>query len=259
MIGIVWQVVQAREVAVTLSSRPPKTALIVAQRIIRDASREGRRPGDGLPSEREMLVRYETGRATLRESLRLLEFQGVISIKPGAGGGPVLVDPDASHLAGSLVVLMQLKRAPLRAIIEVRSAVEPMISALAAGRMKADALDALAQTLHVMRRDPEDQQTFLDANRRFHEIVSRSSGNPLFDYIIEAVLDIMDGVVVGSEYPLRRRSAIIAAHEAISHAFEAGDPAAAETLMRAHILEYQHYLERLFLDVLDSPIPWFGR
>jgi GntR family transcriptional regulator, transcriptional repressor for pyruvate dehydrogenase complex len=248
-----------RGCAVRGSTRPPKTALLVAQRIMRDAAREGRRTGDALPAEREMLERYETGRATLRESLRLLEFQGAISIKPGVRGGPVLVEPDASNLAGALMVLMQLKRAPLRAIIEVRSAVEPMISALAAGRMDPEALSELGTTIAVMRRDVDDQRAFLEANKRFHRIVAGSSGNPLFGYIIESVLDIMDGVVVGVEYPLRRRTAIVAAHEAILSALGDGEPAVAEKLMRLHILEYEHYLERYFLDALERPIPWFGR
>jgi DNA-binding FadR family transcriptional regulator len=205
-----------------------------------------------------MLERYATGRATLRESLRLLEFQGVISIKPGARGGPVLVEPDASHLARALVVLMQLKGAPLRAVIEVRSAVEPMISALAAGRMQPQAVHDLGETIAVMRREVEDQRAFLEANKDFHRIVSRSSGNPLFGYIISSVLDIMDGVVVGIEYPLRRRAAIIAAHEAILTALEGGEPAVAEKLMRLHILEYENYLGRHFPDALERPIPWLG-
>src|ERR1700683_422035 len=124
-------------------SRPPKAALLVAQRVIRDVVREGMRPGDLLPPERVMLETYETGRGTLREALRLLEFQGVIALKPGPRGGPVLLDPDASHLGNTVVLLMQLKEAPFRTIIEVRSALEPVISSLAAERISEEALDRL--------------------------------------------------------------------------------------------------------------------
>ena len=78
---------------------PQKTAVLVAQRIIRNAIRSGLEVGGSLPLEKTMLKMYDTGRGTLREALRLLEFQGVIALKPGPGGGPVLLDPDASHLA----------------------------------------------------------------------------------------------------------------------------------------------------------------
>src|SRR3954454_10755372 len=117
------------------AQRPPKAAMLVAQRIVRDALRDNLRPGDLLLPERIMLEKYETGRGTLREALRLLEFQGVISLKPGPGGGPVLMSPPASHLASTLMLLMQLNKAPYRAIVEVRNAFEPMISQLAAHRM----------------------------------------------------------------------------------------------------------------------------
>src|SRR5215207_2530683 len=120
--------------------------MLVAQRIVRDVVRGGLRPGDLLEPERHMLEKYQTGRGTLREALRLLEFQGVIALKPGPRGGPVLLDPSASHLAGTLVLLLQLKQAPFRSIVEVRTALEPMISRLAAERMSDTSLGELGKT-----------------------------------------------------------------------------------------------------------------
>src|SRR6516165_2243914 len=92
------------------AQRPPKAAMLVAQRILRDALRSGLRTSDLLEPERTMLEKYQTGRGTLREALRLLEFQGVISLKPGPGGGPILLNPAASHLAGTLQLLMRINR-----------------------------------------------------------------------------------------------------------------------------------------------------
>ena len=89
------------------AQRPPKAAMLDAQRIVRDALRDNLRPGDLLLPERTMLEKYQTGRGTLREALRLLEFQGVISLKPGPRGGPVLKSPDASHLGSTVVLLIQ--------------------------------------------------------------------------------------------------------------------------------------------------------
>ncbi len=230
--------------------------MLVAHRIVRDVIRGGLKPGDLLPPERTMLDSYETGRGTLREALRLLEFQGVIALKPGPRGGPVLLDPDASHLASTVVLLMQLKQAPFRAIVEVRSALEPMISSLAATRISAESLVDLASTIEQMSTNLDEEHIFLDANKRFHDIIAWSSGNPLFGYIVDSLLGIMDGTIIGIDYPRPRRLAILKAHENIYAAIEARDEAASEALMRRHIEEYVHYAERKFPEVLGRVIPW---
>ena len=239
-----------------VGNRPPKAAMLVAQRIVRDVVRGGLKPGDLLPPERTMLEKYETGRGTLREALRLLEFQGVIALKPGPRGGPVLLDPDASHLANTVVLLMQLKEAPFRTIVEVRSALEPMISSLAAERISDEALDDLGGTIEQMRENLGDQHVFLDANKRFHDIIAWSSGNALFGYIVDSLLGIMDGTIIGIDYPSPRRAAILKAHESIYEALRARDEKESEARMRKHIDEYVRYAQRKFPEVLDQVIQW---
>lgn len=238
------------------AARPPKAAMLIAQRIIRDVISAQLKPGDLLLPERTMLERYQTGRGTLREALRLLEFQGVISLKPGPRGGPVLQQPTAAHLASTLVLLLQLKEAPFRSIVEVRSAMEPMISRLAAERMSDEALDELGETIDQMRDNLGNQDLFLEANKRFHDIIAWSSGNPLFGYIVDSLLGIMDGTVIGIDYPSPRRAAILTAHDEIFQALRRRDPEAAEARMREHIEAYERYAQRKFPEVLDTVIRW---
>jgi GntR family transcriptional regulator, transcriptional repressor for pyruvate dehydrogenase complex len=237
-------------------SRPPKAALLVAQRIVRDVVRAGLGPGDLLPPERVMLETYETGRGTLREALRLLEFQGVIALKPGPGGGPILLNPAASHLASTLQLLMQLNRATYRSIVEVRTAMEPMISQLAAQRMTDEALQQLTLTIDQMRDYLDDRDSFLESNKRFHDVIAWSSGNVLFAYIVDSLLDILDGTVIGIDYPRHRRVAILKAHEEIYTALAGRDPDASEQRMREHIEAYARYAQRKFPEVLDQVITW---
>ena len=89
------------------SNRPQKTAMIVAKRIVADIAGEGVSVGTRLPPEKAMLDQYQVGRGTLRESLRYLELSGVLSLKPGPGGGPTVERPDASHLMDTLGLLLQ--------------------------------------------------------------------------------------------------------------------------------------------------------
>jgi GntR family transcriptional repressor for pyruvate dehydrogenase complex len=230
--------------------------MLVAQRIVRDIMRQGMSPGELLPPERVMLESYGTGRGTLREALRLLEFQGVISLKPGPGGGPVLMSPAASSLASTLMLLMQLNQAPYRVIVEVRNAVEPMISQLAAQRMTEENLADLAGTLDAMHADINDRDSFLESNKRFHDIIAWSSGNVLFAYLVDSLLGILDGTVIGIDYPSYRRSAILKAHEEIYTALAAHDPVASEQRMREHIEAYTTYAQKKFPEVLGQTISW---
>jgi GntR family transcriptional regulator, transcriptional repressor for pyruvate dehydrogenase complex len=242
-----------------VEKRPPKAAMLVAQRIVQDALREGLGPGDLLLSERTMLAKYGTGRGTLREALRLLEFQGVIALKPGPRGGPVLQDPDASHLASTVVLLMQMKNAPYGNIAEVRTALEPMISSLAAVRMTDEDLCELEDTIFQMRDELEDQRSFLDANKRFHDVIAWSSGNALFGYIVDSLLGIMDGTTIGVDYPGHRRRAILDAHVSIFEALKSRDPEASAERMREHIEEAERYTARKFPHVMNEVVPWEQR
>src|SRR5689334_948377 len=237
-------------------ARPQKAAMLVAQRIMRDVVTDRLRPGDLLLPERTMLEKYQTGRGTLREALRLLEFQGVIALKPGPRGGPVLQDPDSSHLASTLVLLMQFQKAPFRSIVEVRTALEPMVSRLAAERMTEESLAELGGTIERMREHLDQQDQFLEANKRFHDIIAWSSGNPLFGYIVDSLLGIMEGTVIGIDHPRPRRAAILKAHDEIHQALLDRDPARAEARMRDHIHAYVRYAEKKFPEVLDEVIRW---
>jgi GntR family transcriptional regulator, transcriptional repressor for pyruvate dehydrogenase complex len=237
-------------------SRPPKAAMLVAQRIVRDIVRAGLRPGDLLPPERAMLETYETGRGTLREALRLLEFQGVIALKPGPGGGPILMNPAASHLAGTLQLVMQLNQAPYEEILAARAVLEPVVAGLAAERISAESLAELAASVARMREHLDDSGRFRDSGRRFHEVIAWSSGNALFGYLVDALLGILDGTVIGTDAPGDRRAAILRSHEEIHAAIAGHDGGLAGERMREHIEAYARYARRRFPDLLAQTVTW---
>jgi DNA-binding FadR family transcriptional regulator len=107
-----------------------------------------------------------------------------------------------------------------------------------------------------MRENIGNQDLFLEANKRFHDVIAWSSGNPLFGYIVDSLLGILDGTVIGIDYPSPRRQAIIKAHDEILQALKARDPEASEERMREHIDQYVTYAQRKFPEVLDQVVRW---
>lgn len=239
-------------------TRPQKTAILVAQKIVSDINQRGNAAGDRLPPERQMLEEYNIGRGTLRESLRFLELQGVISLKPGPGGGPIVKKPDASSVATALTLFLQFENAPFRTIAEARTGLEPMMARLAATRMTRDQRKDLDSSVDIMQERIGEQDAFLEQNKRFHDVIARGSGNAIFACMIDALLGILDGSAIGIDYPERRRRAVLTAHANIRDAIQRQDPDLAAETMARHIDEYVKYAERKFPEVLAAPIVWNG-
>ena len=236
--------------------RPQKTAMLLAQRIVSDINRRGNTVGDRLPPEKIMLEEYDVGRGTLRESLRFLELQGIISLKPGPGGGPVVQKPDSSSLETALTLQLQFASAPFRTIAEARIGLEPMMAQLAAERMTDEQLVDLRNSVDTMQAHLADQAIFLEENKRFHDVIAHGSGNLMFGFLVDALLGILDGSAIGIDYPEIRRSAVHKAHLTIYKALESRDPDASAAAMTDHIQQYMRYAEKKFPEVLDAPIVW---
>jgi GntR family transcriptional repressor for pyruvate dehydrogenase complex len=236
--------------------RPKKTAMLLAQRIAAEIIDRGLEPGGTLPPERDMLAAYQVGRGTLREALRFLEIQGVLAIKPGPGGGPIVSYPDSRHLASTIALLLEFARTPFRHILDARALLEPTITAMAAERADAQRLEEIQQSVDAMAEDIGDLQSFLWENERFHDLVAAASGNDLFAYLVSSLHWIIDGTVLGVDYPERQRKAVWAAHGRVYEAIRSGDPRRARDAMRDHLAEFATYVQRKYPHVMDKPLRW---
>lgn len=240
----------------TRPGRTKKTALVVAQQIVAQITRDGLQPGAKLASERDMLLHYDVGRGTLRESLRFLEMQGVITMKPGPGGGPLVNTPDAQDFGTSLALFMQLLSTPFRSIVEARKLLEPAMASQAAERREPVYLEQIRRSVERMEECVDDEDEFLRQNEVFHDAIAWSSGNPLFGLLTASLHWITDGTALGVDYPETRRDAVIAAHRSIYEAIEAGDEDRARDEMGRHIDEFARYLQRYYPKVWDGAVRW---
>jgi GntR family transcriptional regulator, transcriptional repressor for pyruvate dehydrogenase complex len=236
--------------------RPRKTATLLAQRIVGEISSRSLPPGTMLASEREMLERYGVARGTLREALRFLEMQGVITIKPGPAGGPTVNLVAPRSLASAIALLLQLSNARFATILETRRLLEPELAALSASRASPEDIDRLRASVEAMGASLGDTETFLAENREFHDLVADASGNELFSLLVRSLEWITDASVLGVEYRPSHRAGILKAHKAILSAIATADGPAAADAMRVHMTEYAQFLGRHYPAVLDKPVLW---
>ncbi len=236
--------------------KPQKTAMLLAQRIVSEITERGLEPGVMLPPEQEMLTEYGVARGTLREALRYLESQGVLTIKPGPRGGPVVTSPDPRYLASTLALLLQVTGAPYRTVVEARALIEPALAARAAERATDEQIAELRASVDRMAEVLDSLPDFLEENRTFHDLISNMSDNQLFEHLLASLGWITDGTALGVDYPKRARQQVLEVHSSILEAIEQRDSALAESRMREHIENYVAYLQRHYKELLDRQLRW---
>lgn len=234
----------------TRSNGRPKMAALLAEAITEDLVRDGVEAGTTLPSEAVMMQQYDVGRATLREALRVLEARGLIEVKAGRSGGPVVRNLDASELAKALALLLRLSESSVREVVEAREVVEPALAAQAALNRTDDDIERIRAAQASVAAAVGDEDAFSLHNRDFHERIAAASGNRPMHLFWQAIGSIADGHVAGIRYRRGDRLAGSQAHERIVAAIVARDADAAASAMSLHVGAMHTYMKRRYPAVL---------
>lgn len=236
--------------------RAEKVSEIVARSIVQDIAARDLPAGTMLPPESVMLDRYRVGRASLREGLRILEIQGLITIKPGPGGGPVVAHA-GSHDFGRMSTLhYQGVRATFRELVDARRVIEPMMVGLAAESRDPRVIARLKSLSEQTTPHITDDATYRAGTADFHRIIAGSSGNRILDLFGQSLLDIYVERVGATVFPMEHRQRVQAEHDAITKAIEAGDARKAQRLMDMHMDEVVHYVIERYPGLLDEVVDW---
>src|SRR5450631_1036397 len=138
------QAVQRRSLDVQRSEdqpfRVPKTAELVARDLRSKIVRGELKDGDTLPSEGELVTRYSVSRPTLREALRILESEALLTVTRGSRGGPRVHLPDPRLAARHFGLVLQSRATTLAEIYGARLLIEPSCVHLVAGTARRGAL-----------------------------------------------------------------------------------------------------------------------
>jgi DNA-binding FadR family transcriptional regulator len=159
--------------------RAVKTGEVVANHLRRRIARGELAIGEQLPPEEELTAVFGVARTTLREALRILESQQLISIRRGRGGGPVVTMPSIDSLAVDMAVILQLHGTTIGDLERARTLIEPKLAAdLAASHTDEDlaALEAAVEAAAEHSRRG-DHQGFALAAAEVHNTLVQRAGN----------------------------------------------------------------------------------
>jgi DNA-binding FadR family transcriptional regulator len=208
-----------------------------------------------LPPEAIMLAKYGVGRASLREALRILEVQGLIVIRPGQGGGPMVVGVDSRKFARMASLYLHLSGATYRDVMEGRLVMEPVMARLAALRTDPADMSELASFLEPPPETLQDVE-YLKTSTGFHGLISGLSSNPALNLMGRALKDIYTDRLESVLFAGNERFQIYHQHAAIARAIMSRQANRAEKLMREHMESFVEQSAIANPGALDEIVDW---
>ena len=204
---------------------------------IRALIRQGRlRPGDRLPSERDLCERFGVSRVTVREALRVLEAGGLIDVRVGARGGAFVTLPTNARLGEGLADLLQLSPLTAAEVTEARMVFELGIVPLVVERATEEDLVALERLCEEQQAALDEQRYKMEMSAEFHIRVAASTHNKAVEMIVHSfhgplLMSLKEAQI--AEPLMGHRGT----HEHLEfvHAIRRRDVAEAEAIMRTHI------------------------
>lgn len=150
------------------------------------------RPGQRLPSERDLVTQFGASRSTVREALRVLEAGGLVRSRPGDPRGPEIMIPEPLHLERQLARLATASRMTLVELVGSRMILDAAATRLAARLRTEGELAEMAEAIEAMQVALDNgHDAFSEADLAFHEVVARASHNSLVEVCNAAVRDVV--------------------------------------------------------------------
>jgi GntR family transcriptional regulator, transcriptional repressor for pyruvate dehydrogenase complex len=199
--------------------------------------------GDKIPSEAALIEELGIGRTTLREAVRVLQHEGLLVVRQGAG-------TYLQSVKEGSILSSRLREARVLEVLEVRRALELEIARLAAVRRSDAALAAIKGALERMRHAlaVPDMQSFLEADLEIYRVLAMSTGNSIMVEIHTSFSDALRLALTQIVSIPGVTHNCLGRHEQLYEAIEARDADLAEAITQAHL----ERLAKLANDVLGD-------
>jgi GntR family transcriptional regulator, transcriptional repressor for pyruvate dehydrogenase complex len=198
-----------------------------------------------LPTEAVLLEQFPVSRPSLREAFRILETEGLLTVRRGKRGGTVITHPTPGTAAYHVGLLLQSRRATLQDLAAARNLLEPLCADQAARRRDHAAVGRKLTALSVLGEDQvDDGVAFTTLAVDFHQELVMAAGNTTLQIlagILESIWDTQEltwarSAVSEGDYPsVELRREVLKAHRRIGQAIQDGDPDEATRQTRGHL------------------------
>ena len=196
------------------------------------------KPGQRLPSERDLGEKFKVSRTVVREAVRSLAARGLVRVT--SGRGVEVSEVNSADVAASMRLLVRSHEGiDYGKVHEVRTAVEVQTAGLAAQRAKPADVARLRQLCDDYQDclDGDDIAAASELDFQFHRELTRATDNELLLAMLDSISDVLREVRIQS---LRRPHVAedgLRAHRRILKYVAAGNPEAARTAMAQHLAE----------------------
>jgi DNA-binding FadR family transcriptional regulator len=228
----------------------PKAADVLAEQL-RDMIVQGVfTPGTFLPTERALIEESGLSRTVVRDALRSLESEGLISTKVGRSGGSMVTLPQRDAVARHVELFVRTHGIRLDSLLECRVAVEPTLARLAARNHTDEQMAEISRLHEEFIRVVDDVPNYKRVNLEWHLAIARSSQNEPLIALMEAVsMPIKDAMDYQHVTTPEMRRLAVRAHTAILDAIRARDGETAERRMLRHVGGYRD----IAIKEMDNP------
>ncbi len=203
-------------------------------------------PGDRLPSEKELTEQFGVSRTTVRDALRVLESQGLINIKVGAGGGAFISPPSSEPISQVVNDMLRLTRVSTRELVEARLVIETSIVTYAADRATPEDLEAMRQAIAEAKAARlAGEARFTPYSVNFHVALAKAAKNQVLLFTVNtfrsAFYETLEKLMPDEGMSERA----IEDHQQLLDAIAAHDVERALQVMREHLSYFQKRAEKL--------------
>lgn len=199
------------------------------------------KPGDKLPSDKELCQHYSVGRSTIREALSALKIMGLIESRQGEGSTICKVDPEDVKMPDFSGIL--LSDQAILELMEARKILELSNVEVAANRRTDEDLVKFKQILNQMQVNLLNEAESEKEDMLFHHTIAKATHNTIMVKLLDTISEQMDIAMkeirrMGFINPTSAKR-LLAEHTAIYQAIEDQDVEKAQQSMKSHLEHFE--------------------